>query len=166
MTTVISSQYAVDSRQKAITIYDLQFTILNLKSKIVNLKFLLLLTAYCLLLTGSAFAQETIKESLSELNRILPLKKVVKEPWGRDPFVPLVAGVAMEADLKLTAIIYSEKKPSVIINNKILYIGDSVEGQKIIDITKQYVILRGISGSYKLEIGNIVGQSYGFKKTQ
>ena len=127
----------------------------------------LLFTAYCSLLTAHCFAQDTLKESLSDLNRILPSKKVANASWGRDPFVPLTGdGLGKPADLKLTAIIYNAKKPSAIVNNKIIYIGDSVDGQKVIDITKQYVILRGIGGSYKLEIGNKAGESYDIKKTK
>jgi len=37
-----------------------------------------LISYFCFI--SISLAQETIKESLSELNRILPLKKVVKEP--------------------------------------------------------------------------------------
>ncbi|MBI3755469.1 MAG: hypothetical protein HY265_04835 [Deltaproteobacteria bacterium] len=124
-----------------------------------------LFTAHCSLLTAHCFAQDTLKESLSDLNRIIPSKKVVNTSWGRDPFVPLTGdGLGKPGNLKLTAIIYNAKKPSAIVNNKIIYIGDNVDGQKVIDITKQYVILRGISGSYKLEIGNPAGQSYDIKK--
>ena len=126
-----------------------------------------LLFTVCCLLSSSIFAQGNVKESLSELNRILPSKKKAAVPWGRDPFVALTGdGFGRPANLKLTAIIYNNKKPSAIVNNKIIYIGDSVDGQKVIDITKQYVILRGISGAYKLEIGSTEGHSYDIKKTQ
>lgn len=126
-----------------------------------------LFTVYCLMFTAHCFAQDTLKESLSDLNRILPSKKIVNLSWGRDPFVPLTGdGLGKPGNLKLTAIIYNANKPSAIVNNKIIFVGDSVDGQKVIDITKQYVILRGISGSYKLEIGNTAGESYDIKKTQ
>ena len=121
----------------------------------------LLITVHCLLLTAS-FAQDTLKESLSDLNRILPAKKVVNDEWGRDPFVPIVG--ERFVSMKLTAIIYNDKKPAAIVNNKIIYVGDSVDGQKVVDITKQYVILRGMSGSYKLEVGSSPGQTYEIKK--
>ncbi|MBI5047648.1 MAG: hypothetical protein HZB54_01670 [Deltaproteobacteria bacterium] len=127
----------------------------------------LLFTVYCLLFTANLFAQDALKESLSDLSRILPAKKPVHASWGRDPFVPLPGnGFMVPANLRLTAIIYNDKKPSAIVNNKIIYIGDSVDGQKVIDITKQYVILRGISGNYKLEMGNTDGRVYDVKKTQ
>ena len=135
-------------------------------SKIIKWVFLvsfLLATDHLSLVT--AVAQDNVKESLSELNRILPSKKAAAVPWGRDPFVALTGdGFGRPANLKLTAIIYNNKKPSAIVNNKIIYVGDSVDGQKVIDITKQYVILRGISGAYKLEIGSTEGQSYDIKK--
>ena len=123
----------------------------------------LLITVHCLLLTAS-FAQDTLKESLSDLNRILPAKKVVNDECGRDPFVPIVG--ERFVSMKLTAIIYNDKKPAAIVNNKIIYVGDSVDGQKVVDITKQYVILRGVNGSYKLEVGNTSGEMYDIKKTQ
>ena len=133
-------------------------------SEVRRFLFWILNSIFCILASAS-FAQDTIKESLSELNRMLPAKKSVIMPWGRDPFIPLLGDrFGTPANLRLTAIIYNDKKSSAIINNKILYVGDSVEGQKVIDITKQYVILRGMGGSYKLEIDSIMGRSYDFKK--
>lgn len=130
-------------------------------------KTILLFTACCLLSAVYCHAEESFKESLSDLNRIIPSKKIADLSWGRDPFVPLTGyGLAITSELKLTAILYNKKNPSAIINNKIIYVGDSVDGQKVIDITKQYVILRGISGVYKLKIGNAAGQSYDIKKSQ
>ncbi|MBI3753900.1 MAG: hypothetical protein HY266_07675 [Deltaproteobacteria bacterium] len=122
---------------------------------------------FCLLFTAHCFAQDVIKESLSDLNRILPAKKIMNESWGRDPFAPLTGDRLMQpAHLELTAIIYNDKKPSAVVNHKIVFIGDAVDGQKVIDITKHYVILRGISGTYKLEIGSKAGKGYEIKKTE
>ncbi|MEK6600119.1 MAG: hypothetical protein AABY52_07265 [Deltaproteobacteria bacterium] len=147
MKTVVSGQWSV------------------VRKGLMRLVLFLLVTGHWSLVT--AVAQDTVKESLSDLNRILPAKKIVNVPWGRDPFVALTGdGFVKPANLKLTAIIYNNKKPSAIVNNKIIYIGDSVDGQKVIDITKQYVILRGVSGAYKLEIGGTEGQSYDIKKTR
>jgi hypothetical protein len=124
-----------------------------------------LLTCHVFLVT--AVAHDNVKESLSELNRILPSKKAAVVPWGRDPFVVLTVKKAEDTvALKLTAIIYNNRKPSAIVNNKIIYIGDSIEGQKVIDITKQYVILRGMGSTYKLGMEGAKGQSYDIKKTQ
>lgn len=124
--------------------------------------FLFLISYFCFI--SASFAQDTLKESLSDLNRILPAKKVINSEWGRDPFVPIVGERFMS--MKLTAIIYNDKKPAAIVNNKIIYVGDSVDGQKVVDITKQYVILRGIDGSYKLEIDNSQRQTYEIKENQ
>jgi hypothetical protein len=133
------------------------------KSEVGRFLFWILNSVLCILVSAS-FAQDTLKESLSDLNRILPAKKVVNDEWGRDPFAPIVG--ERFVSMKLTAIIYNDKKPAAIVNNKIIYVGDSVDGQKVVDITKQYVILRGMSGSYKLEIGNTSGEMYDIKKTQ
>ena len=151
MKTVGSKEYAVGSRKKTLGRFKYRFYL-----------YCLLLTAYCLLPTLTSFAQDTLKESLSDLNRIFPAKKVVNDEWGRDPFVPIVG--ERFVSMKLTAIIYNDKKPAAIVNNKIIYVGDSVDGQKVVDITKQYVILRGMSGSYKLEVGSSPGQTYEIKK--
>ncbi|MBI3398085.1 MAG: hypothetical protein HY026_02455 [Deltaproteobacteria bacterium] len=138
----------------------------NQNSGIGNKLLFSFLIAYFCFISGSS-AQDTMKESLSELSRMLPPKKVVSIPWGKDPFAPLVSDAsAKQGSLRLTAIIYNEKKPSAIINSRILYIGDTLDGQKVIDITKQYVILRDSSGSYKLGIDSAVGQSYDIKKSQ
>ena len=141
----------------------------NQKLEIRNKVFFALLISYVSFLISyfcfisASFAQDIIKESLSDLNRILPAKKVINGEWGRDPFVPIIGERFMS--MKLTAIIYNDKKPAAIVNNKIIYVGDSVDGQKVVDITKQYVILRGMDGSYKLEIDSSPGQTYDIKKT-
>lgn len=129
--------------------------------------FCLLITVHCSLFTVRCFGNDTLKESLSDLNLIIPSKKIANAPWGRDPFAPLTGDeVGKPANLKLTAIIYNAKKPSAIVNNKIIYVGDNVDGQKVIDITKQYVILRGSGGAYKLEFGNTAEQVYDIKKNR
>lgn len=109
-----------------------------------------LIFAFCIVLPG--FAQEEIAESLSEVNRLLPSKEITPTPWGRDPFIPLIGvkeGIERR-DLRLSAIIYSEKRPSAIIDNKIVYIGDTIDGQKVIDIKQEYVILQAGDRPYRL----------------
>jgi hypothetical protein len=81
----------------------------------------------------------------------LPPARTPAIVWGRDPFVPLIAD--MEApDMLLTAIFYHTERPSAIINADIVYVGSTVNGQKVIDIGKTHVILQGVSGRTRLEI--------------
>lgn len=78
--------------------------------------------------------------------------------WGKDPFVPAVvvqgpAGTAI--DLKLTAVFYSAQNPSAIVNDRIVYRGSFVKGQKVIDIGSTHVILQGDRGRLRLELSEI-----------
>ncbi len=92
------------------------------------------------------------EESLSYTLQ-LPPARAPAVAWGRDPFVPLIADAEMEAsDMLLTAIFYHTESPSAIINADIVYVGSTVNGQKVIDIGKTHVILQGVSGRTRLEI--------------
>jgi len=126
------------------------------KLKVKSQKLRTFMASFSLLLVtaSTAFAQKGIEESLSEVKRLIPSKEVVPTPWGRDPFIP-VTGVKegiKRRDLRLSAIIYSEKRPSAIIDNKIVYIGDIIDGQKIVDIKQEYVILQTGNRPYRLEL--------------
>lgn len=76
--------------------------------------------------------------------------------WGKDPFVPAVQGEAtVAADLKLTAVFYNAQNPSAIVNDRIVYRGSLVRGQKVIDIGSTHVILHGDRGRLRLELSEI-----------
>jgi len=77
--------------------------------------------------------------------------------WGKDPFVPgLKAGARGEAaEVKLTAVFYNRENPSAIINDRIIYRGSLVSGQKVIDIGMTHVILQGENGPIRLELAEI-----------
>jgi hypothetical protein len=72
--------------------------------------------------------------------------------WGKDPFVPAILGAGAPIDLKLTAVFYSAQNPSAIVNDRIVYKGSLVRGQKVIDIGPAHVILHGDRGRLKLEL--------------
>ena len=75
--------------------------------------------------------------------------------WGKDPFVPAVQGAALAVDLKLTAVFYNAQNPSAIVNDRIVYRGSFVRGQKVIDIGVTHVILQGDRGRLRLELSEI-----------
>lgn len=76
--------------------------------------------------------------------------------WGKDPFVPAASGEGRQAgDLKLTAVFFSSANPSAIVNDRIVYKGSTVAGQKIIDIGVTHVILQGDRGTLRLELSEI-----------
>lgn len=75
--------------------------------------------------------------------------------WGRDIFAPLVKDVSDAPDVRLKAIFYNAERPSAIVNDKIVYKGSDLDGQKVIDIGKTHVILLGESGTIRLEIAGV-----------
>lgn len=78
-----------------------------------------------------------------------------EEPdWGRDLFRPLVSDV-IGPDIRLEAVFYNRENPSAIVNGAIVYRGSTVEGQKVVDIGRTHVILRGELGTIKLEIAGV-----------
>lgn len=95
--------------------------------------------------------------SLSFTDELPPTKKP-DIPWGRDPFVPAIRGVRAPG-MRLVAIFYNKERPSAIIDNRIVYIGSVIDGQKVIDIREGHVILQGKEGRIRLEIADIAGIS-------
>ncbi len=97
-----------------------------------------------------ASAQRSTEGSLSTI-KPLPRTKMPGIRWGKDPFMPLIPRV-MEFELKLSAVIYNRQRPSAIIDDKIVYIRDYIDGFKVIDIGKNYVILSGERGKLRLDL--------------
>ncbi|MFQ5586517.1 MAG: hypothetical protein ACE5GF_06825 [Thermodesulfobacteriota bacterium] len=110
------------------------------------------LAAIAVLICGvmHASAQRGSEESLSAI-RPLPRTTIPAIKWGRDPFQPLVSH-PVDIGLKLSAVIYNREKPSAIIGNEVLYVGDRIDDFKIIAIGENYVILRGVGGRVRLDI--------------
>lgn len=104
-------------------------------------------------------AAEIARQSLSYMGKVPPSKPTA-QGWGKDPFVPLVVQQAEVKDkkpgtgpmLRLTAVFFSDVRPSAIVNDKIVYVGGIVDGQKIVDIGRTHVILHGVSGRVRLDI--------------
>lgn len=77
--------------------------------------------------------------------------------WGKDPFVPALKAIAQSPELKLTAIFFNQKRSSAIIDDRIVYKGSEIKGQKVIDIGRTHVILQGDAGTFRLEIAGVPG---------
>lgn len=107
------------------------------------------------LIPATAFAGA---ESLSYRTG-LPISTAEKRgaAWGKDPFVPVVKSAVKQSsnDLKLTAVFYNSKNPSAIINDRIVYRGSAVGGQKIVDIGMTHVILQAENGPLRLDLAEI-----------
>lgn len=115
--------------------------------------------AACFTVLIASAAAQSAQQSLSYAGKIPPSTPVAPA-WGRDPFVPLAVHETAVSDkkpgvgpgLRLTAVFFSDVRPSAIINDRILYVGGMVEGQKIVDIGRTHVILHGVSGRVRLDI--------------
>jgi hypothetical protein len=109
---------------------------------------------------GAGAAEESLTIALD-----LPPTKSTPVPWGRDPFVPLLAEVTAP-DMALKAIFYHASRPSAIINADIVYEGSTVNGQKVIDIGRTHVILQSVSGRIRLELASLPELTDGDEKSR
>ncbi|MFQ5900375.1 MAG: hypothetical protein ACE5IH_02335 [Thermodesulfobacteriota bacterium] len=122
-----------------------------------------LLSCFLFLSVSPRAMAEGIKESLSDLNRVITPARESNLPWGKNPFLPpsedrirMGAKSTNLKGLRLSAIIYNKKNPSAIINQRIVYVGDTIEDQKVVDIKESYVILQSNDKSYRLELKSII----------
>jgi len=76
--------------------------------------------------------------------------------WGKNPFTVRLGEPGQRQDMPLTlsAIFYNPQRPSAIINERIVYIGNEIEGQKIVDIGKTHVILQWKGRKKRLDINS------------
>lgn len=76
--------------------------------------------------------------------------------WGRDPFSGRIYKAVKEEaqkDLRVAGILWSKKKPTAIINNKICEIGSRVGGCVVVDIKEDRVILDDGTRAFELKLG-------------
>lgn len=113
------------------------------------------IAASILMLPGATgWAAESISVRLPLPEARAPHKSLA---WGRDPFIAPEKGTASKAGgaLTLTAVFYGAKSPSAIINDRIVYRGSQVFGQKVIDIGLTHVILQGENGRFRLDLADL-----------
>ena len=70
-------------------------------------------------------------------------------PWGRDPFQEVDISFS---ELKLQGIMWDDKTPKALINNKIVKIGDKIDVIKVVDIKRESVILNDGTGDFELKL--------------
>ncbi len=73
--------------------------------------------------------------------------------WGRDPFTAGTSAVELSDDLVLSGIIWDDKKPYCIINEKVVKAGDEVSGYEIEEIKKDSVTVKSGDGIRILKVG-------------
>lgn len=71
-------------------------------------------------------------------------EKVWEKEWGRDPFQPVEESLSIQraVNLTLNGVLWDEKKPRAIVNEKTLRVGDTIYGYTVVDIRPQSVILQ------------------------
>jgi hypothetical protein len=88
-----------------------------------------------------------------------------KGAWGRNPFAssPVASHgpVSRRGDFLLNGIMWDEKKPSAIINGDMVMVGDSVGSYKVVDISKDRVILTDGQDELVLDISPLTATEKG-----
>jgi hypothetical protein len=71
-------------------------------------------------------------------------KAVWEKEWGRDPFTPqeLFSNIVKAVNLSLQGVLWDPEKPKAIVNEKTLYVGDTLYGYTVVEIKPRSVILK------------------------
>ena len=91
-------------------------------------------------------------EASSSGQKIKQKKRAGYKDWGRDPFMVTQMPVSSSSALALDGIVYDEKDSYVLINNQLLHIGDEVNGNRVIDIQQDRVILNDGNKDIELKL--------------
>jgi len=93
----------------------------------------------------------TTERGIVYLNR--NAKKTAYSSWSRDPFSATSTPVKGYGGPTLDGIMWDKEKPMAIINNNILKIGDKIDGNTIVEIKQDRVILSDGSKNIELLLG-------------
>ncbi len=100
------------------------------------------------------------KESAMMVKRLIPVERYAKKgnfpTWGKNPFSPKEAPAVPRSfsDLVLNGIAWGPKNPSALINDQVVFVGDKIEGSKVVAINRNNVILNNGEKDFKLEWGS------------
>lgn len=80
--------------------------------------------------------------------------------WGRDPFVPqaTLSTVVKAVNLTLKGILWDDKEPKAIVNDKTMVVGDEIYGYTLMDIGRRSVVLRTGEKNIELQVFSSVSQ--------
>ncbi len=96
--------------------------------------------------------------SLAAFDQTIPLIKAVPKKrtefadWGRNPFAKLQTETSDVSELKLSAIMWGDKKLSASINKKIVSVGDKINDKTVKQIERDRVILTDGINDYVLKL--------------
>ena len=79
--------------------------------------------------------------------------KLWDKEWARDPFIPQsTTGIVKAVNLTLKGILWDEKVPRAIVNEKTLFKGDTIYGYTVIDIKPRSVVLKTGEKNIELQV--------------
>lgn len=94
------------------------------------------------------------QQSAGKSAKIIPLvsgQYIEEAEWGRDPFSGRMYSSEKKASaLRLIGIIWDEKEPLAMINERILKVGDMIQGKQIIRINSDSIVVD--DGSKEIEL--------------
>ncbi len=90
-----------------------------------------------------------VSSSRQEIKR---KKRSGHKEWGRDPFMVTQTPASSSSALALDGIVYDEKDSYVLINNQLLHIGDEVNGNRVVGIQQDRVILNDGNKDIELKL--------------
>ncbi len=84
--------------------------------------------------------------------------KLWDREWGRDPFVSqqALATIIKAVNLTLKGILWDEKKPKAIVNEKTLLEGDTIYGYTVVQIKPRSVVLKTGEKNIELQVFHAV----------
>lgn len=108
-----------------------------------------------------AKAGETVISSLSapiSFETAEIKESAIKEDWGRDPFfLGTVSRDDIELDgMVLNGIVWDEANPYAIVNSEVVKVGDKLGNMKIVEITKDSVVLEQDGNRHTLTLPNLI----------
>ncbi len=92
-------------------------------------------------------------EAVQRVEEVKERKVSSFKDWGRDPFTVGTNAVELSGDLVLSGIIWDDKKPYCIINEKVVKAGDEISGYKVVEIKKESVSVRAGDQTRILKVG-------------
>ena len=80
--------------------------------------------------------------------------KLWEKEWGRDPFIPQAStqSIVKAVNLTLKGILWDEKSPKAIVNEKTLFKGDTIYGYTVMDIKPRSVTLKTGEKTIELQV--------------
>lgn len=72
--------------------------------------------------------------------------------WKRDPFMPAGSSAGASIPLSLTGIVWDEKMPIAMVNDRVLRNGDEIDGYKVVQIKPSSVVLSSGQETFELPL--------------